>query len=162
VLSWLEKLQTRPSPDGRFHYKPLLLLALLGVLEGAPEHSNSFTYEELLAAFEGLAAERGATVTENQFSQPYVRMKNDDTPLQVWIPQVVGTVQLEDSRSDQPAFVRSTASSIRIADQVWPALASSDGREAIRRELEARWPSGRRYWWVNHDCCTRLGFRLVT
>jgi 5-methylcytosine-specific restriction protein B len=155
VLSWLENLQTRPSPDGQFHYKPLLLLALLDVLEGAPEHSNSFTYEELLAAFEGLATERGATVTENQFSQTYVRMKNDDTPLRVWIPQVVGTVQLEHSKADQPAYVRSTAPSVRIADQAWPIFASSEGREAIRRELEARWPSGRRYWWVNQGTTYR-------
>jgi len=54
VLPWINNLRTQVSPDGGFHYKLLLLLALLNVLDADPEHLNSFEYEELLAAFEKL------------------------------------------------------------------------------------------------------------
>ena len=127
VLSWVRNLRTQTSPDGRFHYKPLLLLALLDLLDAANDHPNSFGYEELFGRFEKLAAARGATITENQFSQPYVRTKNDTSPLQVWVPQVADGVVLEDSRADQPAYVRSATPSVRVADQAWPAFASSEG-----------------------------------
>jgi hypothetical protein len=70
VLSWIRNLRTQVSPDGRFHYKPLLLLALLDVLHTTPQHPNSFRYEELLRAFEKLVEVRGSTATEAQFSQP--------------------------------------------------------------------------------------------
>jgi hypothetical protein len=73
VLSWIRNLRTQVSPDGRFYYKPLLLLSLLDVLDANPEHSNSFGYEELLKTLEKLAADRESAVTEPQFSQPYVR-----------------------------------------------------------------------------------------
>ena len=59
VLAWLGNLRTQTGPDGRFHYKPLLLLALLDLLDAANEHPNSFGYEELFGKFEELAAERG-------------------------------------------------------------------------------------------------------
>jgi len=60
VLSWIQNLRTQASPDSKFNYKPLLLLAVLNLLEADPKHSNSFGYQELLAAFERLAAERGS------------------------------------------------------------------------------------------------------
>ena len=84
-----------------------------------------------------------------------MRTKNDTSPLQVWVPRVTDDVVLEDSRADQPTYVRNAVPSVRVADEAWPAFASSEGREAIRRELEARWPSGRRYWWVNQGATYR-------
>jgi hypothetical protein len=70
VLSWIQNLRTQASFDGRFHYKPLLLLAVLDTLDADPQHPNSFRYQELLTTFERLAAERGSTVVEDQFSPP--------------------------------------------------------------------------------------------
>lgn len=155
VLSWIRNLRTQASPDGRFYYKPLLLRALLDLLDANPEHPDTFGYAELLGAFGELLEQHGSAANESQFSQPYVRMKNDASPIRVWVPQVTDTTELEDSRADQPAYVRSHVPSVRVADRAWPAFASGKGREAMRRELEARWPLGRRYWWVNQGATYR-------
>jgi hypothetical protein len=139
MLSWLRNLRTQTSPDGRFQYKPLILLAILDLLDADPGRPNSFGYEELLAAFEGLAAELGSSVTEDQFSQPYLRMRNDVTPLQVWIPQIDGVEEIDDSRANQPAYVRTHAPSARIDASVWECFSSADGRAAIRQEISSIW-----------------------
>ncbi len=143
VLSWLRNLRTQTSPDGRFHYKPSILLALLDLLDADPGHPNSFGYEEMLAAFKELAAELGSSVTEDQFSQPYLRMRNDVFPLQVWILQIDGVEEIDDSRADRPAYVRTHAPSARIDDSVWPCFSSPDGRAAIRQETIRIWPQKR-------------------
>lgn len=145
VLSWVGHLKTQASADGRFHYKPLVLLAALDVLDKDSSHINSLKYDELLAEFRNLASEHGIEITEDQFSQPYVRLKNDTTPLRVWVPQTTDAAGLDDAKSDQPAYVSSHAPSVMINDAAWPTFASPEGREVIRHEVNTRWPpSGRR------------------
>jgi MoxR-like ATPase len=139
VLSWVRNLRTQASPDGRFHYKPLVLLALLDLLDANPEHSNAFAYEEMLAAFEGRAAELGSSVTEDQFSQPYLRMRNDTTPLRVWVPQIEGVEEVDDAKADRPAYVRTHAPTTRVEDSAWPCFASPEGRAAIRQTISNTW-----------------------
>jgi MoxR-like ATPase len=145
IISWVSHLRTQANQDGRFHYKPLVLLAALNVLDRDSSHPNSLGYDDLLTEFKRLAAERGSDITEDQFSQPYVRLRNDTTPLRVWVPQTAGVVSLDDAKSKQPSYVRTHAPSVAIDDAAWPAFASPEGREAIRHELNARWsPLGRR------------------
>jgi MrcB-like, N-terminal domain/AAA domain (dynein-related subfamily) len=140
VLSWIGNLRTQPSPDGLIHYKPLLLLSVLEILDAEADHPNSFVYSELLDAFTTLATERGSVVSEDQFSQPYVRMKNDATLLQVWVPQTTAAEGIEDAKADQPTYVRSRIPSVEINKAAWPAFASPDGRSAVRQEIYKRWP----------------------
>ena len=139
VLSWAENLQTNLSPDGRFYYKPLVLSALLDLLDREPEHENSFTYGELWGGFRKLSAGLGSEVSEDQFSQPYVRMKNDTKPLQVWVPDAEDAQDIDDSKSDQPSLVRKAIPSIHIEDSAWPVFRSKKGREAIRETIQNRW-----------------------
>jgi hypothetical protein len=54
VLSWVQKLNTRGSPDGSFYYKPLLLLAALDVLDADPNPRNRLEYDHLLETFNDL------------------------------------------------------------------------------------------------------------
>ena len=74
VLEWVRNIRTQMSPDGRFHYKPLLLLALLNLFDRQEDHANSFSYNELLTEYRALATKLGSSIKEDQFSQPYLRL----------------------------------------------------------------------------------------
>ena len=78
-------------------------------------------------------------ITEDQFSQPYLWLRNDIEPLKVWLPVGNGK-EFEDEKSDQPQYVQINCPFIQIADAVWPAFQSVEGREQIRREILTRWP----------------------
>ncbi len=141
ISSWIRNLKTQASPDGRFYYKPLLLLAALDVLDSSPAPTNRLAYDELHDAFMKLAAERGSAVSEAQFSQPYLRTRNDTQPVRVW--RIEGKkVAPDDGKADQPAYVRATAPRVMFGPFVWPAFASQEGRERIRRMIHERWPAG--------------------
>jgi len=137
ILAWIQNLQTNLSPDGRFYYKPLVLLSLLHFLDDEPEHPNSFTYDELWPRFRRIAQDRGSTVSEDQFSQPYGRLRNDTNPVQVWIPEANSAI--DDNRSDQPSYVRSLIPSVMVDESVWPVFTSKEGRKAMRQEILKKW-----------------------
>jgi hypothetical protein len=84
VVSWIDALDTRLNPDKQFRYKPLLLLAVLNVLETSPNHGNRFGFDELWEAFRSVAREHGFDVSKRQFSQPYLNMRRDVDPEPVW------------------------------------------------------------------------------
>lgn len=42
ITQWIRKLRSRRSQGGEFKYKPLLVLAVLEILDREPEHPNSW------------------------------------------------------------------------------------------------------------------------
>ena len=144
VIQWVRNIRTQASPDGRFYYKPLVLLALLSLMDKEQDHGESFSYGELFSEYRNVATELGLVITEDQFSQPYLRLRNDIEPLRVWLPLGNGN-DFEDEKSDQPQYVRSNCPYIKIAGSVWPVFQSIERREDIRREILKRWPLERAY-----------------
>jgi MoxR-like ATPase len=139
VIQWIRNVRTQTSPDGHFYYKPLVLLALLSLLDKQQDQREVIAYADLFFEYGKLATELGIMITEDQFSQPYLRLHNDTEPLQVWVPLGNGK-DFEDEKSDQPQYVRSNFPYIKIESAVWPAFQSSEGREQIRRAILNRWP----------------------
>ena len=140
VHAWIGALRTQPSPDGLFRYEPLLLLAALEALDGHPGRRNRLPYGELFRAFEKLAAARGSTVSEDQFSQPYLRMGNDVSPLPVWVPRKTADA-VDFARAADPAYVRTLAPEVMFDPWVWPLFKSAEHRGLLRQKVEERWPS---------------------
>jgi hypothetical protein len=143
VLEWVKNIRTQTSPDGCFHYKPLLILALVSLMDQQQKDANSFSYDELLSEYRALARNLGSAIREDQFSQPYLRLRNDVVPLEVWLPQ--GSADLEDDKADQPSYVRSHCPFVQIEDSVWPVFQSTQDRAEIRQEVLRRWPMENTY-----------------
>jgi hypothetical protein len=86
VIQWIRKVRTRINRDWNEGYKYLLILSVLELLSNQPDHPNKFEYVELFNSFKKLIPERASNqVLERQFSNPYVRLRSDQEPLQVWI-----------------------------------------------------------------------------
>ncbi len=139
VEAWVTKLRTQLSPDHRFYYKPTLVLALTDLMEDEPDHDNSFAYEELLPRFKHCIEQANASFNESQFSQAYVRLKNDVAPIPVWLPEVSDPDAIEDRSADLPSYVMTEVPSIQIDEQVWTVFASAEGRVAIREVIARQW-----------------------
>ena len=139
---WLSALRTQRSPDGRFHYKPLLLMAVLNILDGDSSHANRFGYAELRDEFMRLVAEAGSEPVEKRFSQPYLRMNNDVEPAPLWILHTSSTDKRDDGKAARPSYVRAFAPSASIHPALWPAFSVSEARAVVRREILERWPVG--------------------
>src|SRR5262249_8472880 len=136
----INKIRTQPDPTGRFHFKPLILTALLDILDAEAERANSFEYADLEARFIGLIEGIGNPYRTTDFSQPYMRLMNDKDPIQVWLPQG-DSGQYTDEKVDNPEWVRSNFPQVQIDETVWPVFRSQQGRDAIRREIQKRWPA---------------------
>jgi hypothetical protein len=137
VVAWIDQIRTQADPTDRFHYKALVLTALLDLLDSVPEHANSFSYQELES---WVINQLGSGYKPTDFCQPYMRLMNDTNPLQVWLPQG-NFEQYTDQKAESAEWVRTNFPQVQIDDSVWPSFQSVDGREAIRREIEKRWPS---------------------
>lgn len=143
VKAWIRNIKTSVSPDGLFYYKAMVLRALLGVLEREPEHDSLFTYEELYQEFTNLVQDLGGVVKEVQFAQPYARLKNDSTPLAVWIPAIGVEANFPDQKTEVPSYVKENLPCIQIEDSVWPVFQSKKSRDSILQEIDAKWPFGK-------------------
>jgi hypothetical protein len=140
VLAWTRNLRTYISPDGKMPYKPLLLLAVLDLIEANPNRENSFEYDEVYSALGGLISKSGYSVSEIQFCQPYARMTYDSDPLQVWVPEVSGEYALDDNKCNQPSYVRELMPRARIENSLWQIFTSASGRKAIKDQIVVKWP----------------------
>ena len=163
VIEWINNIGTNVSPDGKLAYKAVVLLGLLDILEKNPEHENLFLYNDLYNGFLELEGQYNFSFTEDQFSQPYTRLRNDNKPLQVWLPNISGNLGIDDSKIDQPHYVKSTLPSIKIDDSVWPCFVSNEDREKIRSEILKRWPTPIkriRATYSLSECSNETGFPL--
>lgn len=140
VIHWVRELRTRRMQEGQKEYKTSVILAVLEILETNPEHPNRFEYRELLPIFKSLVSaqdENGVTFQERQFSNPYLRLGNDNYPIQIWLPQPVDGV-LEEVKAENPSSVRRNYPYAKINESVWSAFTSKESRVLILKEIHER------------------------
>jgi hypothetical protein len=140
VIQWIKRIRTRLNPEWKEEYKSLLILSVLDLLNNQPDHPNKFEYTELFNFFKNLIPERAASnqFLERQFSNPYIRLRSDQEPLQVWIPQPLEGVDIETINPANPASVRRGVPHIKISDEVWSSFQSQSVRDTIREEINER------------------------
>jgi DNA polymerase III delta prime subunit len=139
VIQWIKRIRTRLNPEWKEEYKSLLILSVLELLNNQPDHPNKFEYTELFNFFKTLIPERASNqVLERQFSNPYIRLRSDQEPLQVWIPQPSESVDIETINPANPASVRRGVPYIKINDEVWSSFQSQSVRDTIREEINER------------------------
>ena len=139
VIQWIKRIRTRLNPEWKEEYKSLLILSVLELLNNQPDHPNKFEYAEIFNFFKTLIPERASNqVLERQFSNPYIRLRSDQEPLQVWIPQPSEGVDMETINPANPASVRRGVPYIKINDEVWSSFQSQSVRDTIREEINER------------------------
>jgi AAA domain (dynein-related subfamily) len=139
VIQWIKRIRTKLNPEWKAEYKSLLILSVLELLDKQPDHLNEFKYAELFDFFKKLIPQQASNqVLEQQFSNPYIRLRNDQEPLQVWIPQPSEGVDIETINPAYSALVRRGVPYVRINDEVWSAFQSQSVRDAIREEINER------------------------
>lgn len=139
VIQWIKRIRTRLNPEWKAEYKSLLILSVLELLDKQPDHPNEFKYTELFNFFKTLIPEQASSqVVEQQFSNPYIRLRSDQEPLQVWIPQPLEEIDIETINPANSASVRRGVPHIKINDSVWSAFQSQSVRDTIREEINER------------------------
>lgn len=139
VIQWIKRIRTRLNPEWKAEYKSLLILSVLELLDKQPDHPNEFKYTELFDFFKSLIPEQASSqVVEQQFSNPYIRLRSDQEPLQVWIPQPLEEVDIETINPANSALIRRSVPYIKINDSVWSAFQSQSVRDTIREEINER------------------------
>ncbi|MGI0492373.1 hypothetical protein ACN4EG_11360 [Alkalinema pantanalense CENA528] len=138
ILDWVRRLRSRRSQSGEFEYKPLLVLSVLEILDKTPEHPNFFQYEELFEAAKVVASRNNWKIDEQQFAHPYLRLKNDKQPVQVWIPQPIDGIDLDDYEIIYPPHVKRDIPSIKINDYLWESFQNLEDRVAFEQEIKLR------------------------
>ncbi len=139
VIQWIKRIRTRLNPEWKAEYKSLLILSVLELLDKQPDHPNEFKYTELFNFFKTLIPKQASNqVVEQQFSNPYIRLRSDQEPLQVWIPQPSEGVDIETINAANPASVRRDVPHIKINDEVWSSFQSQSVRDTIREEINER------------------------
>ncbi|MBE9011958.1 hypothetical protein IQ250_17295 [Pseudanabaenaceae cyanobacterium LEGE 13415] len=119
VIQWIKRIRTRLNPEWKEEYKSLLILSVLELLDKQPDHPNEFKYAELFNFFKTLIPQQASNqIVERQFSNPYIRLRSDQEPLQVWIPHPSEGVDIETINPANPASVRRGVPHIKINDSV--------------------------------------------
>jgi len=113
LAEWIGNLRHNARAEvGRFHYKEVLLIALLDLLDKNSEHENLFTWDEIYEYMLEVCRRENDVKDKKSLKYPFVKLSNDVVPLRVW--ELAG----EDEAS--------------IADVVWPVFNTPSGREYLR------------------------------
>ncbi len=143
LVSWIGALDTQLNPSKQFRYKPLLLLAVIRVLDTYPDHGNRFEFDELWVAFRHVAETHGFAVSKHQFSQPYFNMRKDVDPEPVWCIEIAADPsEVDKLRADYPSRVRELVPFVYVNKTVWQVFASLEGRRCLREAATERCFSG--------------------